>query len=56
MLNKSIFSELGEVSDNTLLTGSISYRFIDSIDHMNPQCGYYKLEMAVDEIILLEVC
>lgn len=43
-------------NNDKLLTGSISHRFIDTIEHLNPQFNYYKLEMAEDEIVLLRVC
>lgn len=35
--------------------GSISHRFVDTIKQFNSQYDYYKLEMAEDEIILLQV-
>lgn len=43
-------------NNDQLLTGSISHRFIDTIEYLNPQYNYYKLEMAEDEIVLLQVC
>lgn len=36
--------------------GSISYKFVETMDTLNSQYNYYKLEMAEDEIILLQVC
>lgn len=41
--------------NDILLTGSISHRFIDDFTHFNSQYDYYKLEMAEDEIVLLQV-
>jgi len=38
------------------MMGSISYEFIETIDTLNSQYNYHKLEMAEDEIILLKVC
>lgn len=37
------------------ITELISYKFIDVINVLNPQYNYQKLEMAQDEIILLQV-
>lgn len=37
------------------LMGSISHRFVDTVEHLNSQYNYYNLEMAKDEIILLQV-
>lgn len=34
----------------------MSYKFVETIDSLNSQYNYYKLEMAEDEIILLQVC
>lgn len=48
-------SEFRRINDK-LLTGSISHRLIDTIEYLNPQCNYYKLEMTEDEIVLLQVC
>jgi len=42
-------------SYDELLSGSISHRFVDTIKQFNSQYDYYKLEMAKDEIILLQV-
>jgi len=36
--------------------GSMSYKFVETTDTLNSQYNYYKLEMAEDEIILLQVC
>lgn len=35
--------------------GSMSYKFVETIDTLNSQYYYYKLEMAEDEMILLQV-
>jgi len=35
--------------------GSMSYKFVDTIDTLNSQYNYYRLEMSEDEIILLQV-
>lgn len=37
------------------LMGSISHRFVNTIEHLNSQYNYFNLEMATDEIILLQV-
>lgn len=42
-------------SNDTSLLGSISHRFVDTVEHLNSQYNYYNLEMAKDEIILLQV-
>lgn len=38
------------------IMGSRSYKFVETIDTLNSQYNYYKLEMAEDELILLQVC
>lgn len=38
------------------MIGSMSYKFVETIDTLNSQYHYYRLEMAEDEIILLQVC
>lgn len=43
-------------SNDLSMMGSISYEFVETIDTLNPQYNYYKLEMAEDEVILLKVC
>jgi len=43
-------------SNDLSMMGSISYEFVETIDTLNSQYNYYKLEMAEDEIILLKVC
>lgn len=35
--------------------GSISHTLVDTIECLNSQFDYYKLDMANDEIVLLEV-
>lgn len=45
-------------SNDQILLGSTSYRFVDIIEHMNLQNKYYELNTentANDEIILLKV-
>lgn len=42
-------------SNDEKLIGSISHRFVETIEHLNSQYNYYKIEMAKDEIILLQV-
>lgn len=42
-------------NDKTLM-GSISHRFGVTVKHLNSQYDYYNLEMAEDEIVLLQVC
>jgi len=50
-------SELNYKQNNDIaMMGSMSYNFVDTIDTLNSQSNYYKLEMAEDEIILLQVC
>ncbi|XP_060871614.1 cilia- and flagella-associated protein 43 isoform X4 [Metopolophium dirhodum] len=41
-------------SNDLTMMGSISYEFVETIDTLNSQYNYYKLEMAEDEIILLK--
>ncbi|XP_050433883.1 cilia- and flagella-associated protein 43 [Adelges cooleyi] len=41
-------------SNDIVLLGSISHRFVDVSEPLNTQHGYYDLEKAEDEIILLE--
>lgn len=50
-------SELNYKHNNDIsIMGSMSYKFVETIDTLNSQYNYYKLEMAEDEIILLQVC
>lgn len=56
MLNdEKKLNEYCEQSNDKLLMGSISHRFVDTVEHLNSQYNYYNLEMANDEIILLQV-
>lgn len=41
--------------NNEKLIGSISHRFVETIEHLNSQYNYCKIEIAKDEIILLQV-
>lgn len=43
-----------KINDEKLI-GSISHNFIETIEYLNSQYNYYKLEIANDEIILLQV-
>jgi len=50
-------SELNYKQNNDIsMMGSISYKFVEPIETLNSQYNYYRLEMAEDEIILLQVC
>jgi len=50
-------SELNYKQNNDVsMMGSMSYKFVETIDTLNSQYYYYKLEMAEDEMILLQVC
>jgi len=51
MLSELDFRQKNDI----LLTGSISHKIIDDFTHFNSQYDYYKLEMAEDEIVLLQV-
>lgn len=43
-----------QCNDKSLM-GSISHRFVDTVKNLNSQYDYYKLDMAKDEIVLLQV-
>lgn len=53
--SNSLESDYKQSNDLSMM-GSISYEFIETIDTLNSQYNYHKLEMAEDEIILLKVC
>jgi len=49
-------SELNNKQNNDIsMMGSMSYKFVETIDTLNSQYNYYRLEMTEDEIILLQV-
>lgn len=52
---ENILSENIKGRNDEKLIGSISHRFVETIGHLNSQYNFYKLEMAKDEIILLQV-
>ncbi|XP_025190964.1 cilia- and flagella-associated protein 43-like [Melanaphis sacchari] len=48
-------SELNYKYNNDVsITGSMSYKLVETIDTLNSQYNYYRLEIAEDEIILLK--
>ncbi|XP_016656351.2 cilia- and flagella-associated protein 43 [Acyrthosiphon pisum] len=51
--SNSLESDYKQSNDLSMM-GSISYEFVETIDTLNSQYNYYKLEMAEDEIILLK--
>lgn len=52
----SMFENDYERMNEKSLIGSIGHRFGVTVKHLNSQYDYYKLEMAEDEIVLLQVC
>lgn len=55
--DKTMFLELDYRRRNDhFLIGSISHRFVDMVSNLSSQDDYYNVEMAEDEIVLLQVC
>lgn len=55
LIESNYKQSLSDDHNDISMTGSISYRFIDTVDYSNSQYDYYKLEMAKEEIILHRV-